>query len=84
MLPSNVALFCLLASLKKHDVLYDVLQMANFVVIPENTGNLIIAPDASEDIQKSIVFIERELETFESLLQKNTENVPTSPMYDPS
>jgi len=84
MLPSNVALFCLLSSLKTHDVCYDVRQMANFVVIPENMGNLIIAPDASEDIQKSIVFIEGGLETFESLLQKNTENVPTSPTYDPS
>jgi len=83
-LPSNVALICFLASLKTHDVSYDLRQMAYFVVIPEDMENLVVAQDASVDIQKSITFIEEELEKFSLLLKKNTENVPTSPGYDPS
>jgi len=79
MLPSNVALFCFLDSLKKHDVLFDLQQMAYFVVIPEDIANSVVAQDASWDIQKSSTFIEEELEKFSSLLLTNTENVPMSP-----
>jgi hypothetical protein len=84
MLPSNVALFCFLDSLKKHDVLFDLQQMAYFVVIPEDIANSVVAQDASWDIQKSSTFIKEELEKFSLLLLTNTENVPTSPGYDPS
>jgi len=79
MLPSNVALFCFLDSLKKHDVLFDLQQMAYFVVIPEDIANSVVAQDASWDIRKSSTFIEEELEKFSSLLLTNTENVPMSP-----
>ena len=83
-LPSNVALFCFLSSLKTHDVSYNLQQMAHFVVIPEDMENLVVAQDASGNVQKSITFIKEELEKFSLLLLTNTENVPTSPGYDPS